>query len=67
MMMDGYELIHNNKLATVFSAPNYCFRSGNKGGVMEVDTDLSYKFIQFNHAPHRGGDKTVRVKPDYFL
>ena len=45
MMPEGYELIHNNKLATVFSAPNYCFRSGNKGGVMEVDTDLSYKFI----------------------
>lgn len=32
-------------VVTVFSAPNYCFRSGNKGSVMEIDENLAYTFI----------------------
>ena len=55
-------------VVTVFSAPNYCFRSGNKGCVMEIDENLAYTFIQYGFAPRRGGDGVCgRRIPEYFL
>ena len=32
--MDGYEIMHNGRCYTVFSAPNYCDQMGNKGAYM---------------------------------
>ena len=66
-MMDGYQWNHNQKIVTVFSAPNYCFRSGNKGAIMEVDDKLGYNFIQFNFAPRRGQEQLTKKAVDYFL
>jgi serine/threonine-protein phosphatase 2A catalytic subunit len=43
--MEGYTWHHDKQCVTVFSAPNYCFRSGNKGAIMEVDDKLAYNFI----------------------
>lgn len=34
--MGGYELEHNGKLVTVFSAPNYCDSQGNKGAYINI-------------------------------
>lgn len=34
--MRGILFEHNNKLATVFSAPNYCDSQGNMGGIIHV-------------------------------
>ncbi|KAF5285595.1 hypothetical protein FQA39_LY16564 [Lamprigera yunnana] len=34
---DGYEVAHNNKCITVFSAPNYCDTMGNKGAFITFD------------------------------
>lgn len=34
--MKGVLFEHNNKLATVFSAPNYCDSQGNMGGIMHI-------------------------------
>jgi serine/threonine-protein phosphatase PP1 catalytic subunit len=34
---EGYEFFCNRKLITVFSAPNYCGNSGNRGAVLKVD------------------------------
>ncbi len=33
----GYSQTHSNQLITVFSAPNYCYRCGNLGGLIDVD------------------------------
>ena len=35
--MEGYQWQHNRSVVTVFSAPNYCYRCGNQGAIMEVD------------------------------
>ena len=34
--MGGVQFEHNNKLVTVFSAPNYCDAQGNRGGIIHI-------------------------------
>ena len=51
--MEGYEIEHGGKLITVFSAPNYCVRSGNKGALIKFKGgDMNPDFIKFNASPH---------------
>ena len=33
----GVEWCHEQRVVTVFSAPNYCYRSGNLAGFLQVD------------------------------
>lgn len=33
----GYLFCHDNKVCTIFSAPNYCYRCANEAAIMEVD------------------------------
>mmetsp|Transcript_29218 Transcript_29218/g.78425 ORF Transcript_29218/g.78425 Transcript_29218/m.78425 type:complete len:250 (-) Transcript_29218:70-819(-) len=72
LVMEGYNWTHGEKLVTVFSAPNYCYRCGNMAAIMEVEEYLNAKFIQFDPAPRRGGEGmpgilVTRRSPDYFL
>ena len=39
---NGFNMREDQKLVTVFSAPNYCQRDGNDGAVMVVSCDGSY-------------------------
>lgn len=41
----GYKFFNNNKLLTIFSAPNYCGVYGNKGAVMKINNDLECSFL----------------------
>jgi serine/threonine-protein phosphatase 2A catalytic subunit len=34
-------MTHDDKVITVFSCPNYCYRCGNPGGYLEVDEKLN--------------------------
>ena len=45
LVSEGYKFFANNKLVTVFSAPNYCGNCGNDGSVMKVSDDLVCSFI----------------------
>lgn len=72
LVMEGYNWFHRERLVTVFSAPNYCYRCGNLAALMEVDGPLVFNFIQFDPAPRRGGGGELGVEvtrqiPDYFL
>jgi serine/threonine-protein phosphatase 2A catalytic subunit len=49
LVMEGYNWFHHERLVTVFSAPNYCYRCGNMAAIMEVDEHLVSNFIQ--HLP----------------
>jgi len=50
------------------SAPNYCYRCGNQGAIMEVhDEQLNKTFLQFDPAPRRGEPHVSRRTVDYFL
>jgi len=45
---EGYEIQHNGKCITVFSAPNYSGYYNNKGAYVVIDgKELKMKFVQF--------------------
>uniref|UniRef100_A0A804RAQ2 Serine/threonine-protein phosphatase n=3 Tax=Zea mays TaxID=4577 RepID=A0A804RAQ2_MAIZE len=67
LVMEGYNWAHEQKVVTIFSAPNYCYRCGNMASILEVDDCNSHTFIQFEPAPRRGEPDVTRRTPDYFL
>ncbi|KAL0739978.1 hypothetical protein Bca4012_081491 [Brassica carinata] len=67
LVMDGYNWAHEQKVVTIFSAPNYCYRCGNMASILEVDDCMNHSFIQFEPAPRRGEPDVTRRTPDYFL
>lgn len=48
---EGYEVMHDGKCITIFSAPNYCDSVGNKGAYILVTPDCNYTFHQFEAVP----------------
>lgn len=77
LCQEGYQVLYDDRLSTVWSAPNYCYRCGNMASVLEVHTDGTRFFNVFAAAPENdlhkdaqlGGDKTAdgSALPDYFL
>uniref|UniRef100_A0A8B9ZGP8 Serine/threonine-protein phosphatase n=1 Tax=Anas platyrhynchos TaxID=8839 RepID=A0A8B9ZGP8_ANAPL len=50
---EGYEVAHDGKCVTVFSAPNYCDQMGNMGSYIHLrGGDLRPDFHQFTAVPH---------------
>eukprot|EP01055_Gregarina_sp_Pseudo9_P001529 Gregarina_sp_Pseudo_9__1528@NODE_2026_length_1195_cov_26_771626_g1871_i0_p1_GENE_NODE_2026_length_1195_cov_26_771626_g1871_i0NODE_2026_length_1195_cov_26_771626_g1871_i0_p1_ORF_typecomplete_len306_score24_16Metallophos/PF00149_28/1_3e51Metallophos_2/PF12850_7/0_025_NODE_2026_length_1195_cov_26_771626_g1871_i02101127 len=68
LVMDGYKLWFDEKLVTVWSAPNYCYRCGNSASILEVDENGNRDFKKFNAAPaSERGIPAKKPIPDYFL
>jgi diadenosine tetraphosphatase ApaH/serine/threonine PP2A family protein phosphatase len=60
LAMEGYQWHFNgDQLVTVWSAPNYMYRSGNKASIMNVSSDLQCEFKVFEAVPD-----TERVIPE---
>ncbi|EMS49337.1 Serine/threonine-protein phosphatase 5 [Triticum urartu] len=50
---EGYETMHDGKLITVFSAPNYCDQMGNKGAFIRFSApDLKPDIVSFSAVSH---------------
>ncbi|XP_016842872.1 serine/threonine-protein phosphatase 5 [Nasonia vitripennis] len=50
---DGYEVGHDGKCITVFSAPNYCDTMGNQGAFITLKgKDMIPKFTSYEAVPH---------------
>lgn len=50
---EGFEIEHDGKLITVFSAPNYCDQMGNKGAFIQfVAPELEPNIVKFSAVPH---------------
>ncbi|KAL9995011.1 putative protein-serine/threonine phosphatase [Helianthus debilis subsp. tardiflorus] len=54
LVMEGFNWGHEQKVVTIFSAPNYCYRCGNMASILEVDDCKGHTFIQVSlfHATH---------------
>lgn len=49
----GYEIAHNGKCITVFSAPNYCDTMGNKGAYIILNgKEMKPKYEVYEAVPH---------------
>lgn len=66
-MMEGHLYVHGDKCLTVFSAPNYCYRCGNRASIVEVDDQLGFEMHQYEPAPRETEPQAVRRVPTYFL
>ncbi|KAF0501959.1 serine/threonine-protein phosphatase 4 catalytic subunit [Gigaspora margarita] len=51
LVMEGYKLMFNNTIVTVWSAPNYCYRCGNVAAILELDDKLNKNYKIFEAAP----------------
>lgn len=79
LCQEGYQILYDNLLSTVWSAPNYCYRCGNMASVLEVSDTGERFFNVFDAAPendlHRGeqqqqpnqGQDGQGVVVEYFL
>ena len=67
LVMEGYIYWHNDKIVTVWSAPNYCYRSGNVAAIMQVGEKCKRSFKVFKAV--EGNLKSVNFKNvlPYFL
>ncbi|KXL50699.1 MAG: hypothetical protein FE78DRAFT_158431 [Acidomyces sp. 'richmondensis'] len=50
--MEGYEVEHDGKCITVFSAPKYCDSTENKGAYINIESDYKLQFHKFDAVPH---------------
>jgi len=57
LVQEGFKYMFDKQLVTVWSAPNYCYRCGNKASIMTVHEDESNSFAVYDAAPENERDK----------
>jgi serine/threonine-protein phosphatase 6 catalytic subunit len=66
LVQEGYQYMFDESLATVWSAPNYCYRCGNMAAILAIQSNLSREFKLFKEAPE-SSPTNARSAPQYFL
>ncbi|KAG4304042.1 hypothetical protein PORY_002565 [Pneumocystis oryctolagi] len=70
---EGYQVLYNGKLSTVWSAPNYCYRCANLASILEIYDNGERKFNVFDAAPENEHDNPstqdnqIKSSIEYFL
>jgi len=67
LVQEGYKYMFEQKLITVWSAPNYCYRCQNVASILQIDTDGTKLPVMFEAVPN---EKRVFPEPTvtpYFL
>ncbi|KAG0671765.1 putative serine/threonine protein phosphatase [Maudiozyma exigua] len=77
---EGYQVYFDGLVTTVWSAPNYCYRCGNKASILELYSTNKFYFNVFEEAPENKklkdnfnntyeetGGVTSKVINDYFI
>lgn len=61
LCQEGYQVLFDETLATVWSAPNYCYRAGNMASILEIDENHCKMFNLFSACPlkYRNPDVTT--------
>ena len=49
--MEGYQILFDDMLSTVWSAPNYCYRAGNLASILEVSPSMERFYNVFGPCP----------------
>lgn len=56
LCMEGFSVLFDNRLSTVWSAPNYCYRCGNSASILEIGPGEHTHFNVFEAAPENQTD-----------
>ena len=56
LCMEGFSVLYDDRLSTVWSAPNYCYRCGNMASILEVGPNGEKHFNVFDAAPENDRD-----------
>lgn len=73
LCMEGFSVLFDNRLSTVWSAPNYCYRCGNSASILEIGPGEHTHFNVFEAAPENQTDGPSQQLglagklPEYFL
>lgn len=63
----GLKYMFNQKLVTVWSAPNYCYRCGNVAAILEFQSTTQRQAKLFNAVPNELRKVPDRITTPYFL
>ena len=66
LVNEGY-WFKNQNLVTVWSAPNYCYRCGNKASILKIGFNLERNFAIFDSAPESAKSAPPKTLVPYFL
>jgi serine/threonine-protein phosphatase 6 catalytic subunit len=67
LVQEGHKFMFDNKLVTVWSAPNYCYRCGNVASILALDDKLNHDFKTFEAVPDNERQIPKRATLNYFL
>ena len=68
LVMEGFKYWFEKKnLCTVWSAPNYCYRCGNKASILKISSDLSRTIEYFDFSSKSLSSAPPKTLVPYFL
>ena len=68
LVMEGFKYWFQNKnLCTVWSAPNYCYRCGNRASILKLDSDLARTIDYFDFSEKSVNSAPPKTLVPYFL
>lgn len=68
LVMEGFKSQFDDRIVTVWSAPNYCYRCGNVASILEIDEHLGRDYRVFDAAPQELQAPKGHIRqPEYFV
>jgi serine/threonine-protein phosphatase 6 catalytic subunit len=67
LVQEGYKYMFDQKLVTVWSAPNYCYRCGNVASILECEGNGTRTAKMFDAVPDENRVFPARTVTPYFL
>lgn len=64
LCMNGYQILFNDMLSTVWSAPNYSYRCGNVAAICEIDSNLNRFYNTWDASPETRAAAAAAKKAD---